>query len=106
MDQQIRLEDAVDSIPPFFMADARINCQWEQKGSVMRQLGEYFSERRQHTSDGIRIDVDDGWVLLTPDSDGPYIVITAEGASAAHAAELIANYSEVVRRCQYHTGAD
>ena len=100
IDQRTRLEDAVDSIPEFFIDDARIRCGWEQKGSVMRQLGERFGERRQQTSDGIRIELEDGWVLLTPDSDGPYINITAEGASLEHVAELIRQYSDIIMQCQ------
>jgi phosphomannomutase len=66
----------------------------------MRQLGEQFRERRQHTSDGLRIEIDDFWVLLSPDSDGPYIGVYAEGRDDAHAAELIRQYSELVQSMQ------
>jgi len=98
--QGLHLEDVIDSIPAFHTAHARVACGWDQKGSVMRQLGEQFRERRQHTSDGLRIEIDDFWVLLSPDSDGPYIGVYAEGRDDAHAAALIHQYSELVKSMQ------
>jgi len=38
--------------------------------------------------------------LLSPDSDGPYIGVYAEGRDDAHAAELIRQYSELVKGMQ------
>jgi phosphomannomutase len=90
----------IDSIPAFYTAHARVACGWDQKGSVMRQLGEQFRERRQHTSDGLRIEIDDYWVLLSPDSDGFYIGVYVEGRDDAHAAALIRQYSELIKGLQ------
>ena len=100
LSQQTRLEDAVDSIPVFSMAHQRVSCQWDKKGSVMRRMGELYPERRQQTSDGLRIDGSDGWVLLSPDSDGPYISVHAEGHSDSQAQALLAQYAALIGSMQ------
>lgn len=98
--QATRFDDAVDSIPDFYISSALVACRWELKGSVMRQLSEQFSERRHQTVDGLRIDADDGWVLITPDSDGPYIAIHAEGIDEASTSRLIQRYSDQITTLQ------
>jgi len=66
----------------------------------MRQLSEQFSDRRHQTIDGLRIDADDGWVLITPDSDGPYIAIHAEGIDESTTSALIQRYSDQITDLQ------
>jgi mannose-1-phosphate guanylyltransferase/phosphomannomutase len=100
LSQQTRLADAVDSIPVFSMAHQRVGCKWDKKGSVMRRMGELYPERRQQTSDGLRIDGSDGWVLLSPDSDGPYISVHAEGHSDSQAQALVAQYAALIGSMQ------
>ena len=98
--QTMRFDDAVDSIPEFHISSALVGCRWEHKGSVMRQLSEQFSERRHQTVDGLRIEADEGWVLITPDSDGPYISIHAEGVDEAATSLLIHRYSDQISAFQ------
>jgi mannose-1-phosphate guanylyltransferase/phosphomannomutase len=82
------------------MAHQRVGCKWDKKGSVMRRMGELYPERRQQTSDGLRIDGSDGWVLLSPDSDGPYISVHAEGHSDSQAQALVAQYAALIGSMQ------
>lgn len=100
LSQKTRLADAVDTIPPFFVAHERVSCPWEHKGTVMRRIGELNTARRQQTSDGLRIESTDGWVLLSPVSDGPYISVHAEGSSDQQAGALVAQYGALIDRLQ------
>jgi phosphomannomutase len=100
LDQQTQLADAVDSIPAFYTTQHRVACGWESKGRVMRQLGERFHERRQQTTDGLRIDGDEHWVLVTPDSDGPYISVFVEASSAAQVADVAHRYNQLIQEMQ------
>lgn len=100
LDQQTQLADAVDSIPAFYTTHHRVACGWEFKGRVMRQLGERFHERRQQTTDGLRIDGDEHWVLVTPDSDGPYISVFVEASSAAQVADIAHMYNQLIQEMQ------
>jgi phosphomannomutase len=56
--------------------------------------------KRAQTSDGLRIDGGDGWVLLSPDSDGPYISVHAEGHSDSQAQALLAQYAALIGSMQ------
>ena len=100
LSQKMRLQDAVDSIPEFFTTHQRVSCRWDKKGSVMRRMSELYAERRQQTSDGLRIDSGEGWVLLSPDSDGPYISVHAEGTSTTHAEALATQYADRIGTLQ------
>ena len=100
LSQKMRLQDAVDSIPEFFTTHQRVSCRWDKKGSVMRRMSELYAERRQQTSDGLRIDSGEGWVLLSPDSDGPYISVHAEGTNATHAEALATQYADRIGTLQ------
>ncbi len=98
--QRIQLSDAVDSIPAFHTTQVRVACGWESKGRVMRQIGERFQERRQQTIDGLRIDGDDYWVLVTPDSDGPYISLFVEASGPDRLAHVAHEYSALIQGIQ------
>lgn len=98
--QQIQLADAVDSIPQFHTTQLRVACGWEHKGSVMRQMSERFRERRQQTSDGLRIDGDDYWLLVTPDSAGPYISLFVEASSPTHVHDIAQEYCALIEGMQ------
>lgn len=100
LSQKIQLADAVDSIPEFHITQARVACGWESKGRVMRQLSERFQERRQQTIDGLRIEGDDYWVLLTPDSDGPYVSVCVEASSPAQVDGIVQQYRQLIQEMQ------
>jgi mannose-1-phosphate guanylyltransferase/phosphomannomutase len=63
----------------------------------MRVLSEQYRTPEEAQVDGIRIPLDDAWVLIQPDADRPMFHVTAEGASDDHAEQLAGEYSEVVK---------
>jgi mannose-1-phosphate guanylyltransferase/phosphomannomutase len=75
-------------------------CPWESKGRVMRVLLEQHDDELLDLADGIKVHVDDGWVLVQPDPDTPYyhIVVSVEDAERGRA--LLAEYAERVRAAQ------
>jgi mannose-1-phosphate guanylyltransferase/phosphomannomutase len=100
LSQQLQLADAFDSIPAFHTTQLRVACSWEHKGSVMRQMSERFRERRQQTIDGLRIDGDEYWVLMTPDSAGPYISLFVEASSPAQVQQIAHEYATLIQGMQ------
>ena len=46
---EMRLSEVVDDLPTYYMSSARVTCPWENKGKVMRILGEQYRERRCQT---------------------------------------------------------
>ncbi|HEX6511864.1 MAG TPA: mannose-1-phosphate guanyltransferase [Chloroflexota bacterium] len=92
-----RLSDVVDGLPPYHMATAHVSCPWDYKGKVMRELSEQYRTPEDNQIDGIRIGLDDAWVLIQPDADRPMFHVTAEGVSDDRAEQLAGEYSEVVK---------
>ena len=72
-------------------------CPWEVKGRVMRTMMERHLRDRVDLTDGVKVFVDDGWVLVAPDADRPEYYIIASTLDPAHATRLVDEYSRLVR---------
>ena len=72
-------------------------CPWEVKGRVMRTMMEKHLKDRVDLTDGVKVFVDDGWVLVAPDADRPEYYIIASTLDPGHAQRLVDEYSELVR---------
>jgi mannose-1-phosphate guanylyltransferase/phosphomannomutase len=96
----VRLSEVVDDLPAYYMSSARVTCPWENKGKVMRILGEQYRERRAKPIDGIKIDLGKEWVLVLPDADSPFFHIFAESISNEQAQALAEKYARVVTGLQ------
>ncbi len=92
-----KLSEVVDGLPPYHMVTAHVSCPWDYKGKVMRVLSEQYRTPEDNQVDGIRISLDDAWVLIQPDADRPMFHVTAEGATDDRAEALAGEYSEVVK---------
>jgi mannose-1-phosphate guanylyltransferase/phosphomannomutase len=82
------------------VAKARLDCPWSAKGRVMRGLAERFGgDPDAILTDGVRLNVDAGWVLMLPDPDNPvfYVYAEPEGGDGARPKEIIGEYVELVR---------
>jgi len=72
-------------------------CPWEVKGRVMRTMMERHLKDRVDLTDGVKLFVDDGWVLVAPDPDRPEYYIIASTTDAGHSNRLVEEYSQLVR---------
>jgi mannose-1-phosphate guanylyltransferase / phosphomannomutase len=72
-------------------------CPWEVKGRVMRTMMERHLRDRVDLTDGVKVFVDDGWVLVAPDPDRPEYYVIASTTDPAHAQRLVEEYSALVR---------
>jgi mannose-1-phosphate guanylyltransferase/phosphomannomutase len=71
---------------------------WEQKGTVMRTLVERSGDKDLILVDGVKIIIDDGWVLVLPDPEDPLTHIWAEAATSADARSLAQQYARTIRQ--------
>jgi len=71
-------------------------CPWEAKGRVMRTVMERHLRDRVDLTDGVKVFVEGGWVLVVPDPDHPSYHIIASHESHDRARDLIREYSELV----------
>jgi mannose-1-phosphate guanylyltransferase/phosphomannomutase len=81
----------------------RLDCPWAAKGRVMRGLAEKFGgDPDAILTDGVKLNLDTGWVLMLPDPDNPLFYVYAETESGAasngrNSSEgLATEYAEVV----------
>jgi mannose-1-phosphate guanylyltransferase / phosphomannomutase len=98
--QNAQLSDVVDALPPYHMATTRVLCRWENKGKVMRLLNEQHADPGIEQIDGVKIDLGDQWVLVLPDSEGPFFHVIAESWSDEQAQSLVSTYADLVQELQ------
>jgi mannose-1-phosphate guanylyltransferase/phosphomannomutase len=72
-------------------------CPWEVKGRVMRTMMEKHLKDRVDLTDGVKVFVEGGWVLVVPDADRPEYQIIASTLDAARSDSLVEEYAALVR---------
>ncbi|MHB1393874.1 MAG: sugar phosphate nucleotidyltransferase [Clostridia bacterium] len=91
------LYDIVNELPHFYMEKNEVKCDWKHKGRVIREIIEENKNREIELFEGVRINSDDGWVLILPDSERPVCNIYAEGVSEEYAKELAAEFTDRIK---------
>lgn len=90
------VDELLSEIPPFYMSKKCIFCPWELKGKVMRNIISEHTEKKIELIDGIKLYLENGWVLILPDADIPAFRIIAESASSEEAETIADRYYSIV----------
>ncbi len=95
------LSDLVESVPSFPILRENVECPDDMKEEVMRCVTRRVEEAGYDydTVDGVRVEFDDGWVLVRPSGTEPLIRVTVEAESEDRAEELLREFLGVVREC-------
>jgi mannose-1-phosphate guanylyltransferase/phosphomannomutase len=95
-----RLVDVVARVPEIPILHSEVETPFEQKGLVMRTLMEQVSQGDGTLTlvDGIKVQTDEGWVLVVPDPEEPTTHIWAEGRDWTASEALTESYVERLRR--------
>ena len=94
-----QIRDELSFIPPIYSAERRVDCGDDRKQVV----GEGVTRRilsldgRATTIDGVRMEWDDGWLLVRPSGTSPYMKINAEAFSRDRLDELLATGLGIVQ---------
>jgi mannose-1-phosphate guanylyltransferase/phosphomannomutase len=88
------LSELVDDLPHWHMATRTVSCPWEHKGRIMRSLIDEQRNGHIQLLDGLRIEHDDGWVLVLPDATDPAFKVFAEGGSDESASRYVETISD------------
>ncbi|NLM43823.1 MAG: nucleotidyl transferase [Clostridiales bacterium] len=91
-----KISKLIDSIPEYYYMKKEINCDWKDKGRIIREIA--FGERMKDIEliEGVKIKDSRGWALVLPDNEKPVFNIYAEGYSQEMAQELSADLSEKI----------
>jgi mannose-1-phosphate guanylyltransferase/phosphomannomutase len=77
-----------------------VSCSWDKKGKAMRRAIEETKNKKADLIDGVKIYLDNGWVLLIPDSDAPLFHIWAEAKNKSATEGLLEIYADKIRMWQ------
>ncbi len=95
--QKVRVRDVVETLPPYHIAQRRVACPWDMKGTVMRLLNDEYRDQIVEQVDGVKIRLDtDQWVLVVPEPDEAVFTIVTEAESQQAAAALADRYVRVI----------
>ncbi len=87
-------------IPSFEVFHKTIPCSWDKKGQAMRNAIEYAKGKKTELIDGVKIFLNNGWVLLLPDPDEAYFHIWAEARDKTTAKGFIDIYTDKLTEWQ------
>lgn len=84
------LSRLVESLPHYAMIKRKAPLQRERLEATYGALRQHFAGARFDMSDGLRIDLPEGWLHIRPSNTEPIVRIISEAADA-HAAERLAD---------------
>jgi len=93
----LSLSELADEIPSFFVVKKEVNCAFQDKGRVIRRIIESTKGDRVVTIDGVKINDENGFVLILPDLVKPVCRIIGESSNEEYASELAEIYSEKIK---------
>ncbi len=93
-----KLSDIVDEFPIFPKKRVPVDCPDDVKFDVVERLKKKFSEQYEkvNTLDGVRVDLDDGWVLVRASNTTPIIRVTSEAVDEKTRDGLLDKYVKIV----------
>lgn len=86
------IRQLLGDIPRFVSDQEKVDCPNSAKVTVMRRVADstsVFGKPKVNTTDGLRFDYDDSWLLIRASGTEPVIRVSAESQSTARTAELL-----------------
>ena len=103
-DKDISLNQLANDIPHFYFIKKEIECNWNEKGRIIREIIEEHKDMDLELFEGVKISDDKGWTLILPDSERPVFNVYTEGLSEEFAQELSGRYTEKVKKLLENQG--
>jgi phosphomannomutase len=87
-ERNISLAEYKRSLPSYFMSKSKIELDGLDGDAILQKAEEIFEDEEFNTTDGIKIDFEDGWVHLRKSNTEPIIRLYSEGTTPEKAKEL------------------
>ncbi len=93
-------------IPAIHIRTQELNCDFEQRGSIIRRLIEENKSDNLELFDGIKLSSQKGWSLILPDNERSVFNIYTEGFSEEYADELSVSIVEKLKKLIVEKGVE
>jgi len=99
-DNEKTLSELVDELPMYPTVREEIDCPDDIKTNVIETLKNELTKEFDNTSilDGIRVTLDDGWVLIRQSNTGPIIRLTAEADDESSLTRLTTQFMQRLQK--------
>ena len=98
--------ELVAVVPRYALAKDKLHVPEERKQAILKELKKKVATEKGVTSiddrDGIKIYLEDGWVLVRPSGTEPIYRVQAEAKTAEKAAALVARFKPMVEQLAKH----
>ena len=93
-----KLSDIVSEFPIYPKKRISVDCSDDIKFEVINRLKKKFTEQYEkvNTLDGVRVDFDDGWILVRASNTAQIIRITSEAVDESGRDELLVKFSKII----------
>ncbi len=85
------LSELVDQLPKFHTTKLKAECPDESKATVMKRVKEHYAGEKVDDLDGVKIFLEDGWVLVRPSGTEPIIRVYGESRDAVTSKKMTEN---------------
>jgi phosphomannomutase/phosphoglucomutase len=92
------LSDIVGDLPRYYLFRDRIPCPREITGLVMEEFKKLVEGMDVDYTDGVKIMLRDGWILVRPSGTEPIIRVMCESRSKLEAEHLCRAYSDKIKQ--------
>lgn len=93
---QLTFSELLSSLPDSHMAQKEAVCPSQYKGEVIRMLIQKNQDKKLELSEGVKIFLNQGWVLIVPDHYRQVCRIITQGFSEEYADELAQFYKSQI----------
>lgn len=98
IENSLTLSSLAAEIPPVHIRTQELNCDFEQRGSIIRRFIEEGKSDNLELFDGIKLMGEKGWSLVIPDNERSVFNIYTEGFSEEYADELSCSIADRLKR--------
>ncbi len=94
--EDTNIEQIADELPSVPYISRSISCPVERKGTIMRRFSEMAQEYEASFQEGVKVQLDHGWILLRADRSLPRLHLVVEATSSKLANTWMKKYTEMV----------
>ena len=93
------LDKLVAEIPSYPRKKEEIECADEIKFTVVKKLTSAFKQEFEkiETLDGVRVEFENGWILIRPSNTSPIIRLTTEADNEQYMNQLSSQFLEKIK---------